>query len=66
MREEHLLFTPDHWEANTRNFAYFYAAAIALDTYNFKESFRGNKWNEEDAEAWTWFSQFYTFTDNYF
>jgi hypothetical protein len=35
MRENQHLFTPDHWEKGTRNFAYFYAAAISLDTYNF-------------------------------
>jgi hypothetical protein len=66
MRENQHLFTEDHWEAGTKNFAYFFAAAIALDTYNFKESLRGNKWAEEDFEAWTFLKQFYPFTDHYF
>jgi len=26
------------------SFAYFFAAAVSLDTYNFKEEFRNSKW----------------------
>jgi inorganic pyrophosphatase/exopolyphosphatase len=60
------VFSPDHWEPDTRNFAYFYAAAIALDTYNFKEALRGTKWQEDDELAWNWLKQFYNFNDSYF
>lgn len=66
MRDNRHLFTADHWEPNTKNFAYFFAAAISLDSYNFKESLRGNKWDEEDLEAWIFLKQYYPFTDEYF
>jgi len=38
--------------------AYLLAAAIVLDTYNFKEELRGKKWQEEDAAAHKFLSEF--------
>lgn len=48
------------------SFAYFYGAAVSLDTYNFKESLRNGKWQADDEEAWTFLKAYYPFTDDYF
>jgi hypothetical protein len=43
MRDDADLFTDDDWEG-PRNFAYFFAAAIVVDTYYFKPALLDSKW----------------------
>lgn len=49
MKANEDLFDKDHFRKDVPiNFAYFIAAAVMLDTHNFKELLRDSKWQKED------------------
>jgi len=50
MKADEHLFCEDDLTGD-KNFAYFFAAAIVLDTYNFKPALKNSKWQEEDLNA---------------
>lgn len=50
MKADEHLFSEDDLTGD-KNFAYFFAAAIVLDTYNFKPALKNSKWQEEDLNA---------------
>lgn len=45
-------------KADSRNYAYFIAAAVVLDTHNFYEPYKNKKWSEEDMESGDWLSEY--------
>lgn len=49
-----------------RNFAYFTAAAVILDTENLNEELRDKKWSKEDEEARNWLAKYCTLDKTYF
>jgi inorganic pyrophosphatase/exopolyphosphatase len=44
-------FEEDLAHSQDPNMAYFLAAAVTLDSYNFLEELRDRKWNKDDIEA---------------
>ena len=55
MKEDAHLFSEDDLTGD-KNFAYFFAAAVVLDTYNFKPALKNSKWQVEDFTAYEWLS----------
>lgn len=53
-------------KGDSPNYAYFIAAAVMLDTHNFKELLRDSKWQKEDQEAHEWLLQYTELGDAYF
>jgi inorganic pyrophosphatase/exopolyphosphatase len=58
MKEDEALFAEDLARSDTPNLSYLLAAAVVLDSYNFKEELRAKKWTEEDVVAHQWLMQF--------
>jgi inorganic pyrophosphatase/exopolyphosphatase len=56
MKEDAHLFSDDDLAPGEKNFAYFFAAAVVIDTYNFKPALKHSKWQEEDLIAFEWLS----------
>jgi len=53
------LYDPELFNKNDpRNFAYFIAAAVVLDTHNFLPEYRNKKWSLEDSESGEWLSKY--------
>jgi len=44
MKEDSYLFVEDDLTPGHRNFAYFFAAAVVIDSYNFKPALKNSKW----------------------
>jgi hypothetical protein len=44
MKKNEHLFDKELFEKGVVNYAYFLGAAVMLDTHNFLESLRNNKW----------------------
>ncbi len=49
-----------------QKYSYFVAAAVMLDTHNFKELLRDSKWQKEDQEAHEWLLQYTELGTEYF
>ena len=49
-----------------QKYCYFVAAAVMLDTHNFKELLRDSKWQKEDQEAHDWLLQYTELGSTYF
>ena len=43
MKEDYIVFSEEDF-AGEKNFAYFFAAAVVLDTYLFKPALKNSKW----------------------
>lgn len=65
MKEDKDLFTEDDL-TDGKNFAYFFAAAIVVDTYNFKPALKNLKWQEEDLDAYNWLAAHADIGKDYF
>ena len=66
MKDRKDLFSEEDFEDGSKNLAYFMAAPIILDAYNFKEALKGTKWNEEDHEAYAWLQTKYNLGEEFF
>lgn len=66
MKKNEHLFDQSLFEKGVINYAYFLGAAVVLDTHNFKELLRNEKWTSEDEVAHEWLSQFTTLDKTYF
>ena len=69
MMEEKHVFPEEIWtpcDVAEKSFAYFYSAALVLDTYNFAMKMKGGKWNDDDMKAYEMMKQYYPLTDAYF
>ena len=53
-KDENLFDKSLFLKSDSPNYAYFIAAAVMLDTHNFKELLRDSKWQKEDQEAHEW------------
>jgi len=53
-------------KADPRNFAYFIAAAVVLDTHNFLPDYRNKKWSQEDEESGEWLAKYADIGTEYF
>ena len=56
MKEDESLFGEDDLTGE-KNFAYFFAAAVVLDTYHFKPALKNSKWQDEDLVAYEWLTK---------
>ena len=65
MKEDAHLFQGDDLTGD-KNFAYFFAAAVVLDTYNFKPALKNSKWQDEDFTAYEWLSSHAPIGKEYF
>jgi len=54
IKESEGLLSLDHFQQGEANFAYLLGAPIMLDSSNFSESLKDNKWSHEDIEAHQW------------
>lgn len=48
IRDSEGVLSPDHFEADSVNFAYLLGAPILLDSSNFAAGLKDNKWSHED------------------
>ncbi len=54
IKESEGLLSSDHFQQGEANFAYLLGAPIMLDSSNFSESLKDNKWSHEDIVAHQW------------
>ena len=60
------MFIEDFEQSTEPNLPYFLAAPIVLDTFNFFESIKGQKWGEDDFSAHQFLSKYAQVGDEYF